>query len=260
MARAALPGRPLSAGAGAGASPADRVPAVPASVGGEWRTATITALEHPTPGTVLLRFDVPDRIPHLAGQHCVVRLRAEDGYVAQRSYSILSAPHEPGVELLMERYEDGEVSGFFAEIARVGDEIEMRLPIGGFFAWDGATPAVALGGGTGAVPIVSMIRHAQRIGAPGLVRVAVSARTAVDVPCRAELEAAGALVATTRERHGVRGFGRLRPEEVADLAAGARVAFVCGSTAFAGGATRLLLDAGVPREAIRVEQFGPSGD
>ncbi|RII96934.1 oxidoreductase, partial [Clavibacter nebraskensis] len=153
-----------------------REPAVPASVGGEWRTARITALEHPTPTTVLLRFDVPDRIPHLPGQHCVVRLRAEDGYTAQRSYSILSAPHEDGVELLMERYEDGEVSGFFADVARVGDEIEMRLPIGGFFVWDGATPAVALGGGTGAVPLVSMVRHARHLGVPDLVRVAVSAR------------------------------------------------------------------------------------
>ncbi|RII84769.1 oxidoreductase, partial [Clavibacter michiganensis subsp. insidiosus] len=180
-----------------GSGPA-REPAVPASVGGEWRTATITALEHPTPTTVLLRFDVPGRIPHLPGQHCVVRLRAEDGYTAQRSYSILSAPHEEGVELLMERYEDGEVSGFFADVARVGDEIEMRLPIGGFFVWDGATPAVALGGGTGAVPLVAMVRHARHLGVPHLVRVAVSGRTAADVPCRAELEAAGALIVTTR--------------------------------------------------------------
>ena len=233
---------------------------MPASVGGEWRTATITALEHPTPATVLLRFDVPDRIPHLPGQHCVLRLRAEDGYTAQRSYSLLSAPHEPGVELLMERYEDGEVSGFFADVARVGDEIEMRLPIGGFLVWDGATPAVALGGGTGAVPLVSMIRHARHLGVPGLVRAAVSARTAADVPCLEELEAAGALVATTRERRGPRGFGRLRAEEVAGLAEGAGVAFVCGSTAFSGGATRLLLDAGVDRHAIRIEQFGPSGE
>ncbi len=258
MARAALPGRPLSAAA-PGTGPA-REPAVPASVGGEWRTATITALEHPTPTTVLLRFDVPDRIPHLPGQHCVVRLRAEDGYTAQRSYSILSAPHEEGVELLMERYEDGEVSGFFADVARVGDEIEMRLPIGGFFVWDGATPAVALGGGTGAVPLVAMVRHARHLGVPHLGRVADSARTAADVPCRAELEDAGALVATTRERHGARGFGRLRAEEVQGLAEGARVALVCGSTAFAGGATRLLLDAGVGRDAIRIEQFGPSGE
>ncbi len=258
MARAALPGGPLSAAEGA--APAARVPSTPASVGGEWRAATITAIEHPTPATVLLRFDVPDRIPHLPGQHCVVRLRAEDGYTAQRSYSILSAPHEDGVELLMERYEDGEVSGFFAEVAEVGDEIEMRLPIGGFFVWDGATPAVALGGGTGAVPLVAMMRHARHLGVPDLVRVGVSARTAADVPCRAELEAAGALVATTRERHGARGFGRLRAEEVATLAAGAGVAFVCGSTAFAGGATRLLLDAGVGRDAIRIEQFGPSGE
>ncbi|WP_233550153.1 FAD-binding oxidoreductase, partial [Clavibacter lycopersici] len=174
------------------------VPAVPASVGGEWRTATIAAIEHPTPTTVLLRFDVPDRIPHLPGQHCVVRLRAEDGYTAQRSYSILSAPHEEGVELLMERYEDGEVSGFFADVAGVGDEIEMRLPIGGFFVWDGATPAVALGGGTGAVPLVAMVRHARHLGLPHLVRVAVSARTAADIPCRAELESAGALLVTTR--------------------------------------------------------------
>ncbi|MWJ02611.1 oxidoreductase [Clavibacter michiganensis subsp. michiganensis] len=252
MARAALPGRPLSVPA--------REPAAPASVGGEWRTATITALEHPTRTTVLLRFDVPDRIPHLPGQHCVVRLRAEDGYTAQRSYSILSAPHEDGVELLMERYEDGEVSGFFADVARVGDAIEMRLPIGGFFVWDGATPAVALGGGTGAVPLVSMVRHARHLGVPHLVRVAVSARTAADVPCRAELEDTGALIVTTRERHGARGFGRLRADEVAGLAAGARVALVCGSTAFAGGATRLLLDAGVGRDAIRIEQFGPSGE
>src|SRR5690606_177347 len=106
---------------------------------------------------------LPDPVPHLAGQHYVVRLTAPDGYRAQRSYSVASAPDGGDeVELTVERLDDGEVSGYLHDVVEVGDELEVRGPIGGWFVWDGTTPAVLLGGGSGLVPLMSMLRLARR--------------------------------------------------------------------------------------------------
>lgn len=224
------------------------------------RTAIVRSVSHPSPRGVVLRLEVPDRVDHLPGQHYVVRLTADDGYVAQRSYSIASAPSDPLVEMFIERLPDGEVSGYLADEVAVGDALEVRGPIGGWFVWDGSTPAVGVAGGSGVVPLVAMARHAKHLGQPGRLRLAVSARTFGDLPYGAELSAAGALVGLSRETSPTgRAAGRLTPAELGSLAAtSAATVFVCGSASFAESVSTALVDAGTPAGTIRVERFGPS--
>src|SRR5436305_5653291 len=136
----------------------------------------------PHPMAVVLRLEVPDRVDHLPGQHYTIRLTADDGYVAQRSYSVASPASDPLLEFYIERLPDGEVSTFLADVVEPGDELEVRGPIGGWFVWDGVTPALLLGGGTGVVPLVAMIRHARDLDRLHLLRVAVSARTLAELP------------------------------------------------------------------------------
>ncbi len=238
----------------------DTVSQAPAPTGA-WRTAIVREVQHPSPRSVVLRLDVPDRIDHLAGQHYVVRLRADDGYTAQRSYSIASAPAAPGVELFVERLPDGEVSGFLAGEVRPGDLLEVRGPIGGWFVWRGDGPALGVGGGSGVVPLVAMLRHARDIGREDLFRLAVSARSLDDLPFAAELLAAGAGVSLTRSASArvQRPLGRLSADDLRPLIRSDATAFVCGSANFAEAASGLLLDCGVPEQAIRVERFGATG-
>jgi ferredoxin-NADP reductase len=207
----------------------------------------------------VIRLDLADRVDHWPGQHYVVRLTAEDGYTAQRSYSIASPPSDPLVELYVERLEDGEVSGFLADILEVGDTLEVRGPIGGWFVWTADRPALGVAGGSGVVPLVAMLRHAVSVGRPELLRLAVSARTQVDLPFADELIAAGAFVALTREldQNG-RSPARLAASEIAPLLKADATCFICGSAAFAGGASDLLTGLGVSTNRIRIEQFGPS--
>ncbi len=228
---------------------------------GAWRTATVREVDHPHPGGVRLLLDVPDRIDHLPGQHYVVRLRAEDGYTAQRSYSIVSAPHEPGIELFVERLEDGEVSGFLADVVATGDALEVRGPIGGWFVWRGDTPALGVAGGSGVVPMVSMLRHAIHLGVLPLLKMAVSARTYPELLYGAELVAGGAIVALTRAADPAVGriAGRLTAADVLPLITPEQTGFVCGSTGFAEAASTLLVGAGMAPQSIRVERFGPTG-
>jgi ferredoxin-NADP reductase len=226
---------------------------------GGWRTATVAGVRHPLPDAVELRLDVADRVEHLPGQHYVVRLTAEDGYTAQRSYSVASAPGDPLVELFVERLEDGEVSGFLADVVRPGDELEVRGPIGGWFVWDGDRPALLVGGGTGVVPFVAMVRTARDLGRTDLLRLAVSTRTLAGLPYADELLDAGALVVTTREAHGIRPAGRLTPADLVPLWEDGQSVYVCGSASFAEAASQLLVSMGVPAPDIRVERFGPSG-
>lgn len=251
---------------------------------GGWRTAVVTSVVHPGPRTVRVRLRVADRVDHLPGQHYVLRLTAEDGYTAARSYSVASPPSDPEVELLVERLDDGEVSTFLAEVVQVGDVLEVRGPIGGWFVWDGRTPALGIGGGTGVVPLVAMLRHARAIGRPELLRLAVSARTLADLPYSDELIEAGAVVALSRStssRSTSSGSTSSRPTSGnsvsgADRLAGrltaadlqpligdpsiesAGTAFVCGSAAFAEALSLLLVELGMPAGLIRVERFGPS--
>jgi len=235
------------------------LPTRPSAPSGGWRTATVTAVRHPTPRSVELRLDVADRVEHLAGQHYVIRLTAPDGYRAQRSYSVASAPGDPQVEFFVERLDDGEVSTYLADVVEPGDELEVRGPIGGWFVWDGATPALLVGGGSGVVPFLAMLREARRLARTDLLRIAVSSRTLVELPYAMELMEAGALIVLTREPYRDRAAARLMGAELMSLWEPGRTAYVCGSAPFAEAASQLLVEVGVPDHDIRVERFGPSG-
>ncbi|HEX2904051.1 MAG TPA: FAD-binding oxidoreductase [Jatrophihabitans sp.] len=226
----------------------------PAVRTGAWREAIVRSVSHPNEHAVVLRLQVPDRIAHLPGQHYVIRLTAPDGYVAQRSYSIASAPSDDLLEFYIERLPHGEVSSFLSDIVDVGDVLDVRGPIGGWFVWDASTPMLGVAGGSGVVPFIAMLRHAREAGRLDLLRLAVSARTENDVPYAAELNSIGALVRLTRA-----GDGRLTPQDLAPLVPGARDFFVCGAPAFTSAAVSWLQVLGAPTEAIRIESFGPSG-
>jgi ferredoxin-NADP reductase len=215
-------------------------------------------IERPTASLVKLRFDVADRVDHLPGQHYVIRLRAPDGYTAQRSYSIASDPADPLLELMVECLPRGEVSGFLHDVAEVGDEFELRGPIGGWFVWDGSVPSIGIAGGSGVVPMISMLRYARRTDTESLLRIAASAQTRDKLPYVDELEDHGAFIALTRENHRDRVAAHLYPEEIAELATGAERAYVCGSVGFVSFAGRILGDAGISADVVRVEQFGPT--
>ena len=230
----------------------------PAVVGG-WVDAGIVAIERPSDHAAVLRLRLPGRVPRRAGQHYVIRLTADDGYTASRSYSTASAPSDPLLELFVEELEDGEVSPYLAEAVEAGDELEVRGPIGGWFVWRGSTPALGVGGGTGVVPLVAMLRHARAEGRPQLLSLVAAARSSERLPYADELRDAGALVALSREgTAGGRPAGRLRADELAPLGATAGTAYVCGSARFAEATTGLLTQVGFPAGDIRVERFGPS--
>lgn len=232
----------------------------PRAPAGGVRHATVREVSHPTAHGVRLRLEVPDRVDHLPGQHYTIRLTAEDGYVAQRSYSLSSPPSDPLIEFYIERLEDGEVSTFLADVVQPGDQLEVRGPIGGWFVWRGAEPAVCLAGGSGVVPIIAMLRHAAHIGRPELLTVGVSARTMADLPYADELMAAGALIVLTREDTTAgRPRGRLTGADLAPLVRSDATCFVCGSNSFAEAASMLLVELDVAADVIRVERFGPSG-
>ncbi|GLZ45411.1 oxidoreductase [Actinomycetospora sp. NBRC 106375] len=221
----------------------------------KWRDARVVEVAHPSVDAVMLRLAVPERVQHHPGQHYVVRLRAPDGYTAQRSYSVASAPGDDLVELFVERIPDGEVSGFLADVVEPGDDLEVRGPIGRWFVWSGGSPAVAIGGGSGVAPLVGMLRHATDLGEPELLRLAVTARTRELLPYAGELEAAGAHIALTREPGG----GRLDASVIAGLVDPEVTVYLCGSARFTGAMETLLVDAGQPAGTIRVERFGPTG-
>lgn len=196
----------------------------------------------------------------MAGQHYVIRLSAPDGYTAQRSYSVASSPSDPLCEFFVARLDDGEVSTYLADEVMVGDVLDVRGPIGGWFVWDATTPATGIAGGTGVVPLVAMLRHARRSGRGDLLRLVVSARTLAELPYADELIDAGAFIALSREDGpDGRRAGRLRPTEIAEHLAPGSTYFVCGSASFAESASARLVDAGVAEASIRVERFGPSG-
>lgn len=220
-----------------------------------WRDARVVEVAHPATDAVVLRLAVPERVAHHPGQHYVVRLRAPDGYTAQRSYSVASAPGDDLVELFVERIEDGEVSGYLADVVEPGDELEVRGPIGRWFVWNGGPRALAIGGGSGVAPLVGMLRHANDLGHPERLRLAVSATTRERLPYAGELEAAGARIALTRTPGG----GRLDAAAIGALVDPDATVFLCGSARFTGAMETLLMDAGQPSRTIRVERFGPTG-
>jgi ferredoxin-NADP reductase len=254
--------------------------AIPAS--SPWQVATVVAIRTETVRTKTFRLALERPSKHLAGQHYVLRLTAPDGYTASRSYSVASAPDgSHGIELTVERLDDGEVSGFLHDVVEIGDELEVRGPIGRWFVWEGDAPALLVGGGSGVVPLMAMLRLARATGRAELVRLVVSVRAAGDLSYADELPGPETTILYTRAAPpgSAREPGRLTAADVrAALGPGAlgpgalgpgalgpgaiesdTIGYVCGSSGFADAASRLLVDLGLPADRIRVERFGPSG-
>jgi ferredoxin-NADP reductase len=221
-------------------------------------------VETPRVSTIVL--DVPDWAGHRAGQHLDVRLTAEDGYQAGREYSIASAPGEP-VAITVERLDDGEVSPYLTEELRTGDAVEVRGPVGGYFVWDveHGGPLLLVAGGSGVVPLRSMLRHRRRSGSDVPVRLLYSVRTIDDVIYRGELDdpADGVQVVYTLTREQPRDWtGHSRRvdapllEEVAWPVDEAPLAFVCGPTSFVETVASGLVGLGYNPARVKTERFG----
>jgi ferredoxin-NADP reductase len=232
-----------------------------------WQLATVASVRPETASVRTIEFDLEHWAGHQAGQHVDIRLTSDDGYVAERSYSIASAPGEP-LQLTVERLENGEVSPYLTEELRPGDEIEIRGPIGGYFVWDGdapRTPLLLVAGGSGVVPFRSMLRHRARIGSSVPVRLLYSAKTLPDVIYRAELDMPGdgaeVVYTLTRKQppgwtgHSGRVDGALLTE-VAWPPGRAPLAFVCGPTAFVEIVAGELVSLGYPPDRIKTERYG----
>lgn len=228
---------------------------------GRWQIGTVTAIHQETARVKTFRLALPLWMPFLPGQHMDVRLTAPDGYRAQRSYSIASSPLDEGeIELAIDRLEEGEVSGYFHDVVVVGDEVELRGPFASYFVWRGESPALLIGGGSGVVPLMAMMRHRRRTMPELPMELIYSARTADELIYADELDG-DVTVALTREApEGWTGHtGRIDAELIARAAHGARIAFICGSNGFVEAATSLVLEAGFDRGMIRTERFGPTG-
>lgn len=234
-----------------------------------WRVARLDDAVVETAHATTLVLDVPEWPGHLAGQHVDVRLTAEDGYVAQRAYSIASPPEEPRVALTIERVDDGEVSTYLLDELRTGDQIELRGPIGGYFTWhvhDGG-PLLLVAGGSGLVPLMAMLRH--RAAHPEVsvdARLLVSARTWPDVLYRDELASRagdGVSVDYTLTRDAPDGWtgwtGRVDAEMLGAIDARDARIFVCGPTGFVEHVADLLVQLGHEPRTVKTERFGPTG-
>ena len=228
---------------------------------GRWQVATVSAINDETPRVKSFRLDLPMWMPHLPGQHYDVRLTAPDGYQAQRSYSAASSPLDEGeVELTIDRLADGEVSPYFHDVVVEGDQVEVRGPFASYFVWRGEEPALLIGGGSGVVPLMAMLRHRRRTMPDLPMRLVYSVRTADDVIYADEL-GEDAIVTYTREApDGWSGhMGRIDAGLIADALPERQIAFVCGSNGFVEAASDLLLAAGLEPGRIRTERFGPTG-
>jgi ferredoxin-NADP reductase len=237
-----------------------------------WHEATVREVVAETPRARTLVLDVPGWPGHRAGQHVDVRLTAEDGYQAQRSYSIASAPEQGTLELTIELIDDGEVSPYLVEELRAGDRFELRGPIGGHFTWsvDHGGPLLLLAGGSGLVPLMAMLRHRAERASAVPAHVLVSVRAPEDRLFGAELDGLepreGLRLAWTFTRTPPPGWnGWARRVDAAMLAElgpgpGARpLVFVCGPTPFVERVATLLVDAGHDPDTIHAERFGPTG-
>ncbi len=234
-----------------------------------WQLATVGRVTEETSRVRTITFDQADWPEHRAGQHLDVRLTAEDGYQARREYSIASAPGEP-VAITVERLDDGEVSSYLTLGLRRGDELEIRGPIGGYFVWgpeDGG-PLLLVAGGSGIVPLRSMLRHRSRSGATVPVRVLYSVRTRDDVIYAAELNGPGdgveVVCTLTRERppDWTGRTGRVDAAMLREVAWPAEMspqAFICGPTSFVEAVASSLVEIGYEPGQVKTERFGATG-
>jgi ferredoxin-NADP reductase len=244
-----------------GAALLDRLTPVAPRAPGRWQIATVRGIKQETPRVKSFLLDLPMWMPHLPGQHYDVRLTAPDGYRAQRSYSIASSPLDEGeVELTIDRLEDGEVSPYFHDVVVEGDDVEVRGPFTSYFVWRGEAPVLLIGGGSGVVPLMSMLRHRRRVMPELPMRLVYSVRFAHDVIYADEL-GEDALITFTREspEDWTGHTGRIDPELIAEADIDGGIAFVCGSNAFVEAAADLALGAGFTAAQIRTERFGPTG-
>ena len=228
---------------------------------GRWQIATVTSIRTETPTVKSFRLELPMWMAHCPGQHYDVRLTAPDGYRAQRSYSVASSPLDQGeIELTIDRLADGEVSPYFHDVVVEGDEVEVRGPFASYFVWRGERPALLVGGGSGVVPLMSMLRHRRRTSPESPMRLVYSVRSAADVIYADELGDDAVLTFTREPPHGWSGHrGRIDAALIADGAPQAAAVFICGSNGFVESASRLALEAGVAPDRIRTERFGPTG-
>ena len=222
--------------------------------------------------------DVPDWTTHLAGQHVDVRLTAEDGYQAQRSYSIASPPEDTHLMLTVERIDDGEVSPYLVDELLIGDQVELRGPIGGYFVWDArdamneSSLLFLVGAGSGIVPLMAMIRHRRNSGNRVRTKLLYSSRSYDDVIYREELDQ---ISANDSSLHIVHTLTRQQPAdwmsyrrridramlvETAWPPAEKPLAFTCGPTAVVEKVATYLLELGYEPDRIKTERFGPTGD
>lgn len=225
-----------------------------------WQAATLVAAWPEASAARTLRLALTEPWPFLPGQHVDVRLTAPDGYQAQRSYSIASSPDDDAaIELTIQRLADGEISPYLCDTLLVGEQIELRGPIGGYFVWRGEAPVLLVGGGSGLVPLMSILRHRRRTAPEVPVHLLISVRTPGDLLYSEELGDDARLIYT---RAGPPGWEepprRLHPDDIAAAAFGEGPAYVCGPAGFVDRAAELLLRAGYPAERILTERFGPT--
>jgi ferredoxin-NADP reductase len=238
-----------------------------------WRVAEVAKIVNETPRVKSLVLDVPDWPGHRAGQHVDVRLTAEDGYQAQRSYSIASEPENARLMLTVELIEEGEVSPYLTSDIRPDDKFELRGPIGGYFVWTAAVggPLFLVAGGSGIAPLMAMLRHraAAKSRTPALLLY--SSRTFEDIIYRQELDQMAArndgltVVYTLTRRHppgwtgGARRIDRSMLESVGVPANARPKIFICGPTSLVESTAQSLLELGHERHLIKTERFGPTG-
>jgi ferredoxin-NADP reductase len=237
-----------------------------------WQTGVVEGLVTETARTRSIVLDVPGWSGHRAGQHVDIRLTADDGYQAQRSYSIASGPEDDRLVLTVERLDDGEVSPFLVDELRTGDELELRGPVGGYFVWEAARggPLLLVAGGSGVAPFRAMIRHHRASGSTVPVRLLYSARSLGDVIYRDELgritgsgEIDVRFTLTREQPEGWRGYRRrIDRELLADVAwppTERPLVYVCGPTDFVETAAAALVGLGHEPDRIRLERFGGTG-
>ena len=240
----------------------------------EWQISTVVKVRLETSSVKTFTLALPNWVPHRAGQHYDVRLTAPDGYQTQRSYSIASSPEQKGeIELTVERLEEGEVSTYLHDVLIMGDQVELRGPIGGYFVWEASMggPLLLVAGGSGIVPLMAMIRHWRAAGSGAPVRLLYSSRTFEDIIYRQELD-------QLRQDHGgLKVFHTLTREQPASWEGyGRRIdmrmlgevamplgkelkAYICGPTALVEGVANGLVALGIPPDHVRTERFGPTG-
>jgi ferredoxin-NADP reductase len=237
-----------------------------------WQLADVVELVDETPRVRSIVLDAPDWLGHRPGQHVDVRLTAEDGYQAQRSYSIASAPEEPHLVLTVERLDDGEVSPYLVGELRPGDKLELRGPVGGYFVWtvDAGGPVLLVAGGSGVVPLMAMLRHRVALNDATPFRLLYSSRTFEDVIYRDELDRLGASdgirVAHTLTRsqpEGWTGYSRRIDQEmlheVSWPAEERPRVYVCGPTRLVESVANTLVEMGHDPDHVKTERFGPTG-